>query len=545
MRTAQRLYENGFISYMRTDSVTLSDTALAAARSAAVDQFGPATVPSEPRTYGKQAKGAQEAHEAIRPAGDAFRHPDEVAVQLAGESDQVRLYDLIWKRTVASQMVDAKGESLKVTIEAEATDGRTAGFAVSGRTITEPGFLAAYVQGTEEGAESDDSETRLPSLSVGDRLAATELEPKGHETKPPARFTEPSLVARLEELGVGRPSTYASIISTIQDRGYVWKKGSALVPSLTAFATVSLLEQHFPDLVDYDFTAAMEADLDKIARGEADRVAWLRDFYAGDDGLKAQIETRLDEIDPRQINTIPVSEGIVARVGRYGPYLERGEDTASIPDDLPLDELTEELATEYLDAAAAGPKILGTDPDTGMTVYATSGRYGPYVQLGEQEEGSKRKPKRASLADGQSLDSISLDQALELLEWPKELGKHPETAKPVVVSPGRYGPYVAHDGNYRTLASADRLADTTFERAMLMLELPKGFVLLGDTAMEGAGPIIDDPEIWLVRQRKNHYVWDGEVMAKLADTDEPEHLTAARAAELVAQRREKLGDEAE
>jgi DNA topoisomerase-1 len=543
MSNAQRLYENGYISYMRTDSTTLSETAIAAARDAARTQFGPATVPDEPRTYGKQAKGAQEAHEAIRPAGDEFKHPDRVAAEV--EPDQARLYDLIWKRTVASQMVDAKGESLRVSIEAEAADGRTAGFTVSGRTITEPGFLAAYVQGTEEGGESDDSETRLPSLTVGDRLDATELEPKGHETKPPARFTEPSLVARLEELGVGRPSTYASIISTILAREYVFKKGSALVPSFTAFATVALLEQHFPELVDYDFTADMEGDLDRIARGEADRVEWLRGFYSGDDGLKAQIDARLDEIDPRAINSIPVGDGILARVGRYGPYLERGEDTASIPEDLPPDELTVAKATEYLDAAAAGPKILGTDPDSGMTVYATSGRYGPYVQLGEQEQGSKVKPKRASLGKGQSLDSISLDEALELLEWPKELGKHPDTGKPVVVSPGRYGPYVGHDGNYRTLASEDRLVDTTFERALLMLELPKGFVLLGDRTMTGERPIVDDPEIWLVRQRKKHYVWDGEVMATLDDTDEPSELSAAKAAELIARRREKLEAEAE
>ncbi len=544
MSNAQRLYENGFISYMRTDSTTLSDTALAAAREAARSSFGQGSVPDEPRAYGKQAKGAQEAHEAIRPAGDAFRHPDEVAGQVEG--DQARLYDLIWKRTVASQMVDARGESLRVSIAAETPEGRVAGFTTSGRTITDPGFLAAYVQGTDDGGETDDRETRLPTLAVGDVLELEELVPSGHETRPPARFTEASLVQRLEELGVGRPSTYASIIQTILARDYVWKKGSALVPSFTAFATVRLLEQHFPDLVDYDFTAAMEGDLDKIARGEKDRTEWLASFYFGDDGLKHQVDERLDEIDPREINSIPIDDGIVARVGRYGPYLERGDDRASIPDDVPPDELTSEKATELLDIAAAGPKILGTDPDSGMTVYAATGRYGPYVQLGEQEEGSKRKPKRASLGSGQSVDSLSLDEALELLSWPREIGTHPETGKEVVVSPGRYGPYVRHDDQFRTLAADDRLHDTTLERALLMLELPKGFKLLGDAAMDGTGPIGHDEEgrdLWLVQQRRKFYVWDGEVMASLADTDEPDAITADRARTLMAARRAKLADD--
>lgn len=547
MSNAQRLYENGFISYMRTDSTTLSDTALSAAREAAVRRFGDASVPDGPRSYGKQAKGAQEAHEAIRPAGETFRDPDEVAELV--ERDQARLYDLIWKRTVASQMADARGESLRVTIEATTSDGRVAAFTTSGRTITEPGFLAAYVQGTDDGGDTDDRETHLPSLSEGDEVPLQGLEPQDHETRPPARYTEASLVQRLEELGVGRPSTYASIISTILDRGYVWKRGSALVPSFTAFATVALLEQHFPDLVDYDFTAEMEGDLDKIAHGDADRTDWLRAFYSGADGLKAQIDDRLDEIDPRVINSIEIGDGIVARVGRYGPYLERGEDRASIPEDLPPDELTPERAGEILDLAAAGPKILGTDPDSGLTVYATSGRYGPYVQLGEQEEGSKQKPKRASLGAGQTLDSISLDQALELLAWPKTIGTHPETGKDVVVSPGRYGPYVAHDRNYRTLASEDRLGDTTLDRALLMLDLPKGFVFLANADLDGTDPLGTDPAtgrpMWLLRQRKKHYVWDEEVMATLADTDEPERMTADRAAELLAARREKLEAEDE
>ncbi len=542
MRAAQRLYENGFITYMRTDSTTLSAAAIEAARTAARDRFGAAFVPDSPRFYGKQAKGAQEAHEAIRPAGESFQDPSAVAGRV--EPDESRLYDLIWRRTVASQMADVRGESMRVVIEARAADGRLTEFTTSGRTIHFLGFLAAYVRATEGGDAADDQERQLPQLEVGNVLSASLVEPIGHTTKPPARYTEASLVARLEDLGVGRPSTYASIISTIQNRGYVWKKGSALVPSFTAFATNELLERHFSRLVDYEFTAEMEGDLDRIALGEQDRTEWLHHFYFGDaenPGLKPQITERLDQIDPRIINEIPLANSdVVARVGRYGPYIERDGVRASIPEDLAPDELTHAAAEELLVAAAAGPRELGIDPASGLTVYAQNGRFGPYVQLGEQETGSKTKPKRASLGQGQSLETITLHQALELLEWPKELGRHPSTKKPVVVSPGRYGPYVNHEKEYRTLADPDRLHDTTLDRALLMLTLPKGFVLLANGRGDGKEPLgkdADGREVWLLRQRKKHYVWDGEMMASLGDTDDPETTYLDRAIELLSERR--------
>ncbi len=542
MRAAQRLYENGFITYMRTDSTTLSATAIEAARTAARRRFGEESVPDGPRFYGRQAKGAQEAHEAIRPAGESFKEPATVGRLV--EQDEAKLYDLIWRRTVASQMADARGESMRVVIDATAADGRATQWTTSGRTIHFLGFLAAYVRGSDDGSGADDRERHLPQLAVGDELAASLVEPVGHDTKPPSRYTEASLVARLEELGVGRPSTYASIISTIQNRGYVWKKGAALVPSYTAFATNTLLENHFAELVDYEFTAEMETDLDRIAGGEQDRTEWLRAFYHGDvtaPGLKAQIEDRLDEIDPRVINQIPLPHSdIVARVGRFGPYIERDGVRASIPEDLAPDELTHEAAEALLEAAAEGPREIGIDPASGLSIYAYTGRYGPYVQLGEQEPGSKVKPKRASMTKDQSPETISLHQALELLEWPKEVGVHPETGRPVVVSPGRYGPYVNTQKEYRTLADPDRLHDTTLERALLILTLPKGFVLEANGRRDGKEPLGTDEDgesVWLVRNRKKWYVWDGRDMAALGDTDDPEHIGIDRAVELIVERR--------
>lgn len=538
MSAAQRLYENGYITYMRTDSTTLSETAVSAAREAARRRFGDHSITPEPRTWGKKVKGAQEAHEAIRPAGDEFRDPGEVTGEVG--PDEARLYDLVWRRTVASQMADARGESLKVGIEATAPDGRVAGFSTSGRTITAPGFLAAYVKGVEEGDEGDDQERRLPELAEGDDLTATSLEAVGHETRPPARYTEPSLVQRLEELGVGRPSTYASIIETIQNRGYVWKKGSALVPSFTAFATVALLERHFPDLVDFDFTATMEADLDRIAEGVEDRTDWLRTFYFGDDadGLKHQVVDRLDEIDPRVINSVPIADGVVARVGRYGPYLERGDDRASIPEDLPPDELTPQRAGELLDAAAAGPKRLGTDPDTGLEVLALDGRYGPYVQLGDQEEGSKAKPKRASLLRGQTVDGLSLDEALLLLSIPRTVGVHPESGEEVVVRNGRFGPYVSCGDENRSLADESQLYTLTLEEALALLAEPKARGRRSTAPLKefGNDPTSGKPVV-LKSGRYGPYVTDGATNASLAKTDDAEAITPERAFQLLADRR--------
>ena len=413
MSTAQRLYENGFITYMRTDSVTLSDTAVNAARSQIQEKYGEAYLPDAPRRYQSKVKNAQEAHEAIRPAGDSFRTPDEVAGQL--NASELRLYELIWQRTVASQMSDARGESVQVRLAATTADDREAVFAASGRTIVFPGFLRAYVEGSDDpDAALDDQERVLPVMATGDRMDTQSLEAAGHETQPPARFTEASLVKRLEELGVGRPSTYASIISTIQDRGYVWKKASALVPSFTAFAVVTLLEQHFPDLVDYAFTARMETELDDIASGSADMEPWLAKFYFGVAdangevsglGLKRLVEGNLGEIDAREVNSIPLGtqEGddreIVARVGRYGPYLERGDgddrQRASVPDDIPPDELTVERAVELLEAPS-GDRVLGTHPDSGIEVQLKAGRFGPYVQEGVHDDETGFKPPTAS-----------------------------------------------------------------------------------------------------------------------------------------------------
>ena len=373
MSVAQRLYENGYITYMRTDSTSLADSAVASARSQITKLYGEEYLSPKPRTFASKVKGAQEAHEAIRPAGDDhFQTPEQVA-SLVG-ADEGRLYDLIWKRTIASQMADAVGFTVSARLGAQSTNGREAVFSTSGRTITFPGFLRVYVQGSDDpDSDPDDKEKVLPKLAPGDALAVQRLEPTGHETRPPARYTEASLVQRLEELGVGRPSTYASIMTTIQDRGYVWKKGTALVPSFVAFGVVGLLENHFPQLVDYSFTASMEDDLDRIAAGEEESVPWLTHFYFGDDGLKHKVASRLDEIDPRAVGSIPIGvdeagTDVVARIGRYGPYVEIGEERASIPDDLAPDELTVEKAIELVQHQNVGDKIFGTDPESGLTV---------------------------------------------------------------------------------------------------------------------------------------------------------------------------------
>ena len=442
MRSAQRLYEGGYITYMRTDSVTLSETAVAAARRQIAERYGPDYVPDSPRRYTTKSKSAQEAHEAIRPAGDAFRTPDQVRGELG--STEARLYELVWQRTLASQMPDAVGETVTVRLGAASTSGRDAEFAVSGTVITFPGFQRVYVESTDGEADGEADERRLPALAEGDPLDLLALAAAGHETSPPARYTEASLVKRMEELGVGRPSTYASIIGTVQDRGYVWKKGSALVPSFTAFAVVTLLERHFGELVDYAFTARMEDRLDEIAAGTEESVPWLSRFYfgtngdggtdhGGDVGLRRMVSENLADIDARDVNSIPLgvdAEGreVVGRVGRYGPYVQRGEETAGIPDDLAPDELTVDKALELL-AAPSGDRELGDDPETGLTVLARAGRYGPYVQLGEMVEGSKEKPRTSSLFATMALDTIGLDDALRLLTLPRVVGADPPTTR--------------------------------------------------------------------------------------------------------------------
>jgi DNA topoisomerase-1 len=548
MRTAQRLYENGFITYMRTDSTNLSDTALTAARTQARELYGDAYVPAEPRVYTRKVKNAQEAHEAIRPAGDSFRTPGEVASQLS--SDEFRLYELIWQRTLASQMADAVGTTVSVRLGGTSVTDEAVVFTTSGRTITFPGFLRAYVEDTDESAEKDDAEKRLPQLVRGDALNPRGFEPTGHTTSPPARYTEPSLVKAMEELGVGRPSTYASIMQTIQDRGYVWKRGAALVPTWTAFAVINLLESYFARLVDYGFTASVENDLDDIANGERSRVEWLTRFYFGNPdapadydtdpasaagkrisaqgGLKRLIATRLEEIDARGVNSIPIGEGVVVRVGRYGPYLQRGEDErASLPDDLPPDELTPEKVEELL-SAPAGDRALGTTAD-GREITARSGRYGPYVTDGERS---------ASLFRTMSLDTVTLEDAERLLTLPRVLGQL--DGADVTAQNGRYGPYIKKGNDSRSLEAEEQLFTITLEEAQALLAQPKqrGRRTAAAPPLKelGVDPVSGKPMV-VKDGRFGPYVTDGETNASLRRGDSIEELTDERAAELLADRR--------
>jgi DNA topoisomerase I len=560
MQTAQRLYENGYITYMRTDSTNLSETAVAAARSQARELYGPEYVPDAPRRYASKAKNAQEAHEAIRPSGEVFRTPGELARELSG--DELRLYELVWQRTVASQMADARGVTASIRLGATTADGTDAEFAASGRVITFPGFLRAYVESTDdEDGEQDDAERRLPRVTTGDPLDVDRLDPQGHTTSPPARFTEASLVKRLEELGIGRPSTYASIITTVQDRGYVWKKGSALVPTWLAFAVVNLMEQHFERLVDYGFTASLEDDLDVIAGGQGKGSSWLSRFYFGSTegkegglarqgGLKAIIGKNLDEIDARAISTIPVGmtdEGrpVVVRVGRYGPYVQVGEDgsedvlKASLPEDLAPDELTVDRAVE-LASAPSGDRVLGQDPTTGYDVVARAGRYGPYVSL-VLPEGSKDKPPTASLFASMDLETIDLETALKLLTLPRTLGEA-EDGEPVTAQNGRYGPYVSKGKESRSLDSEERLFDVTLEEALALLAQPKQYGRRAAAPKPplkelGPDPVTGKPMV-VKEGRFGPYVTDGEgTNASLRKGDTPEGLTDERAAELLAERR--------
>ena len=550
MSAAQRLYENGYITYMRTDSVILSDVALSTSRAQVTELYGSEYLSDGPKQYSNAQANAQEAHEAIRPAGDAWKTPEEVAAEIQ-DSDQTRVYELIWTRTLASQMAPARGETMSVRLGGTTSGGRDAEFATSGKTISFPGFLRVYVQGSDDpDADLDDQERRLPAMEEGDSLTVTDIEAKGHETKPPSRFTEASLVKRLEDLKIGRPSTYASIIQTIINRGYVWKRGNALVPSFTAFATITLLEQHFPDLVDYAFTANMEEELDSIARGDQERVPFLDKFFNGNGqpGLKDMVsQDRLDEIDAREINSIRIGadengEVIVARVGRYGPYVARGEDTVSIPEDLPPDELTPEKAVELLNMPS-GDKILGTDPATGLTVLARNGRFGPYLQLGEIEEGSKEKPKTASLFKNMTIDELSLDQALELLSLPRTVGVHPETEHEIVAANGRYGPYIKMDKDTRSLESEEQIFSVTLEEAVALLAQPKrrrGQAAAQPPLKELGKDPESDGEVVVKDGRFGLYVTDGIVNASFQKADSIDNITLERAAVLLEARRDRM-----
>jgi DNA topoisomerase-1 len=551
MSAAQRLYEGGFITYMRTDSTNLSGAALDAARSLVAARFGKEYLPDTPRFYGKKAKGAQEAHEAIRPAGEHFQDPKSVAGSFGPKSDEAKLYDLIWKRTVASQMKDAKGESLQLRLTGTApTSERVCEFSASGRTILFGGFLKAYVEDIDDPeATRDDQERHLPAVAEGQDLVALAMEATNHETKPPARYTEASLVKRMEELGIGRPSTYASIISTIQDRDYVRKQGTALVPTLKAFAVVGLLEEHFGDYVDYDFTALMEEDLDKIAGGQEQMVPYLDRFYFGVDdhpGLRKLVsDDALEGIDPRAVNAFPIGEGadgepIVARCGQFGPYLVHGEARASIPEDVPLDELTVERATELLEAPS-GDRTLGEDPETGLTVFAKAGRYGPYVQLGERDAESKSKPKTASLFKTMSLDTVTVEDALRLLTQPRTVGDHPEDGKPITAQNGRYGPYVKWGKESRSLEDEDQIFTVDLEAAIALLAQPKkGRSRTAAAPLKelGEDPNTEKPVV-LRNGRFGPYVTDGETNASLRVADSVDSITLDRAVELLAEKRAK------
>ena len=563
MRVAQRLYENGYITYMRTDSTNLSETALTAARSQARDLYGDAYVPAEPRHYSRKVKNAQEAHEAIRPAGDTFRTPGQLASALS--SEEFRLYELIWQRTLASQMSDAVGTTVSVRLAGTSVTGERAEFATSGRTITFPGFLRAYVEDMDEDSSSssesgrDDSEKRLPQLGRGDALGVRSLEPTGHSTNPPARYTEASLVKALEELGIGRPSTYASIMQTIQDRGYVWKKGSALVPSWVAFAVVGLLEGHFGRLVDYGFTASVENDLDSIAGGNTSRVDWLRRFYFGaadgerptseaahdrissQGGLKKLIAERLEDIDARGVNSIqlfgPGSDTVV-RVGRYGPYVQQGgaesERRASVPEDLAPDELTPEKVEELL-SAPSGDYPIGTDPATGREITGRNGRFGPYVTDGE---------RTASLFQSMSLDTLTVEEAARLLTLPRVVGVDPAaedaSAAEITAQNGRYGPYIKRGTDSRSLESEEQLFTVTLEQALAIFAQPKTRGRRSAAAPPlkelGADPVSQKPMV-VKDGRFGPYVTDGETNASLRRGDSIETLTDERAAELLADRR--------
>jgi len=551
MRAAQHLYEGGYITYMRTDSVTLSDTAVAAARHQIAERFGDEYLPSSARHYRSKSKSAQEAHEAIRPAGDRFRAPDQVRGELGGA--EARLYELIWQRTLASQMPDAVGETVSVRLGATAASGRDAELAVSGTVITFPGFGRVYVEDDDGEGDTRAEERRLPPLAAGDALDVVALTPAGHETSPPARYTEASLVKRLEELGVGRPSTYASIIGTIQDRGYVWKKGSALVPSFTAFAVVTLLERHFGDLVDYAFTARMEDCLDEIAAGNEESLPWLSRFYFGaggdagvngDVGLRRMVSEHLPDIDARDVNSIPLGvddEGreVVGRVGRYGPYVQRGEQTAGIPEDLAPDELTVAKAIELLDAPS-GDRVLGEDPETGLPVLARAGRYGPYVQLGEVDESSKDKPRTSSLFRTMALDTIELDDALRLLSLPRLVGVDPEDGQEITAQNGRYGPYIKKGSDSRSIESEEDLFRIDLEGARRLLAEPKrrgrGQAARPPLQAFGDDPVSGKPVV-LKEGRFGPYVTDGETNASLRRGDTVEAIGPERAFELLADRR--------
>jgi DNA topoisomerase-1 len=557
MRVAQSLYENGYITYMRTDSFTLSDEALTASRAQVRELYGDDVLPENPRIYTSKSKTAQEAHEAIRPAGERFRTPKSLSDSL--DRDQLRLYELIWKRTLASQMRDATGVKTDVTISAPTTELGVAVFTTSGKVITFPGFIRAYVEGADDPrADMPDKEKILPRLTTGQALGADEVAATDHTTQPTPRYTEATLVKELEARGIGRPSTYATIIQTIQDRGYVWNKGQTLVPTFTAIAVVRLLEKHLPDLVDYDFTARMESELDAIAGGERETVPWLRDFYFGGSnggggrpimrmGLQGLLTETVEGIHPREASKILIGTDddgreVVVRIGRYGPYAQLGEDgaRATVPDELPPDELTVDRALELIKKAEAGGRDLGAHPDTGEEIFVKDGRYGPYVQLGENG-GGKTKPKMASLWPGMTPDGLTLDDAVMLLSFPREVGPHPETGEMITAQVGRYGPYISMAKENRSLPNHESLLSLTVAEAVELFKQPKGGRRSAAAVLKELGPHPESKEELQVKTgRFGPYVTDGTVNATIPKGTDPEALTMEQAMELIAKREERM-----
>jgi len=548
MRVAQALYERGYITYMRTDSTTLSDTALNAARKQAAELYGSDHVSEAPRRYDRKVKNAQEAHEAIRPAGDVFRTPAEVAGELVG--DEFALYDLIWKRTVASQMADAKGTTATIRIGATSGDGRDAEFSASGTVITFRGHMAAYDDADEDQDEKNEAR-RLPALKVGDPVTAVALEPSGHSTNPPARYTEATLVQKLEELGIGRPSTYAAIVSRIIDQGYVWKRGSALVPHFLAFTVTRLMEENFTQLVDYDFTASLEEILDEVANGEQGRLEVLKRFYFGEKtegsifpGL-APLVSVYGDIDARAMASLPIAghEGII-RVGKYGPYLERGEgetlQRANIPQDLAPDEMTAEKAEELFNAPS-GERELGVDPETERVIMAKTGRYGPYfTEVLPEGSPKKEKPRTASLFSTMDVEQVTLDDALRMFTLPREIGLDPTEGEPITSQNGRYGPYLLKGKDSRTLPDEESIFSCTLEEALALFAQPK----LRRGRGQAAGPLkvvgVDpstQKEVVVREGRFGIYITDGETNASLRGGDSVETISIERASDLLAERR--------
>jgi DNA topoisomerase-1 len=539
MQVAQSLYETGHITYMRTDSTSLAKVAIEAARELVASQYGGEYLSGEVRVYQTKVKNAQEAHEAIRPAGHPFAFPEELRGEL--NHDEFRLYDLIWKRTVASQMADAQGRRITIAIE-----GDRAVFQVGGKTIDFAGYLRAYVEGSDDPqADLSEQDTVLPNVSVGETLACRELEPKSHTTQPPARFSEASLTRALEEMGIGRPSTYASIIDTILAREYVFKKGNALVPTWVAFAVAQLLSAHLPYLVDYKFTAQMEDDLDAISRGESAQVDYLREFYFGNGkpGLKQLLLNKSEEIDAREIGRILIGkpeggEPIFVRVGRYGPFLEQGERRGSLRDETPPDELTIERSLEILEQAAQSEEPLGHCPETGKPVYLKVGRFGPYVQRGTPED--EEKPKNSSLLKGMRPDEVTLEVALKLLSLPREVGNHPTTGAPIVAYNGRFGPYIKSGEETRSLPAGLSPIDVTLEQAVDLLAQPKA-MRRGFGAPKEPIKVFDESpvtgaKIQLLDGRYGLYVNDGVTNASLPKGLMPDVVTREQALELLSAR---------